>query len=188
MATTVAKDLETGQFCITAEGTPKTYHIFMQYPVEVTECWANITEGRKVGAGVKTSVGEILEKTLFEIIGNAFLADGVAVEEPSSPSGLKPIRGDLRSDSLSKLEQIEIAALKARYIAHLAEEQGADNISGGHATSGVIPVSIALKTKEMLIKATEMMLSSGKLVGQDDLCHVRMSALLQIEHHVEKEG
>ncbi len=176
-----AKNLGAEQFRITAEGTPKTYRIFMQYPVEVTECWANISEGRKIDAGVKTSVGEILEETLFEIIGDAFLADGAAIEDASLPSGLRPIRGDLRSDNLSKLEQIEVAALKARYIAHLAEEQGADNISGGYATSGIIPISIALKAKEMLIKATEMMLSSGKLIGQGDVCHVRMCTLLQID-------
>lgn len=185
--TTAAKNLGTEQFRITAEDTPKTYRIFMQYPVEVTECWANIYEGRKINAGVKTSVGEILEETLFEIIGDAFLADGAAMEDASMPSGLRPIRGELRSDSLPKLDQIGIAALKSKYIAHLAEEQGADNISGGHATSGIIPTSIALKAREMIIKATEMMLSAGKLVGQDDVCHVRMSSLLQIEH-VEKEG
>ena len=62
--------------------TPKTYRIFMQYPVEVTECWANISEGRKIDAGVKTSVGEILEGTLFKMIGDAFLADGAVTEEP----------------------------------------------------------------------------------------------------------
>ena len=154
----------------------------MQYPVEVTECWANISEGRRIGAGVKTSVGEILEETLFEIIGKAFLADGAAMEDASRSSGLMPLRGALRSSGLSKLEKIEVAALKSRYIAHLAEQHGADNIYGGHATSGIIPVAIALKAKEMLIKATEMMLSAGKLVGQDDVCHVRMSALLQVEH------
>ena len=184
---TAAKNLGVEQFRITAEGTPKTYRIFMQYPVEVTECWANIYEGRKINAGVRTSVGDILEGTLFEIIGDAFLSDGAATEDPSLPSGLSPIRGALRSDSLPKLEQIEIAALKARYIAHLAEEQGANNISGGHATSGIIPTSIALKAKEMIVKATKMMLSAGKLVSQDDVCHVRMSALFQIDH-VEKEG
>ena len=37
-----AKNLGTEQFRITAEGTPKTYRVYMQYPVEVTECWANI--------------------------------------------------------------------------------------------------------------------------------------------------
>ncbi len=182
-----AKNLGTEQFRITAEDTPKTYRIFMQYPVEVTECWANISEGRKIDAGVKTSVGEILEGTLFKMIGDAFLADGAVTEDPSLPSGLRPIRGALRSDSLPKLEQIEIAALKARYIAHLAEQQGADNISGGHATSGIIPTSIALKAKDMLIKATEMMLSSGKLVGQDDVCHVRMSTLFQIDRVERKK-
>ncbi|MDE3269926.1 MAG: hypothetical protein OYH77_06550 [Pseudomonadota bacterium] len=77
--------------------------------------------------------------------------------------------------------------MKVRYIAHLAEEQGADNISGGHATSGVMPMIVALKAKEMLIKAAEMMLSSGKLVGCDDVCHVRMSALFQIDN-VQKEN
>ena len=182
-----AKNLGFEQFRITAEGTPKTYRVFMQYPVEVTECWTNVVARRKIDAGVKTSVGEILEGTLFKMIGEAFLADGVAMKDPSLPSGLRPIRGVLRSDSLSKLEQIEVAALKARYIAHLAEQQGVDNISGGHATSGIIPTSIALKAKDMLIKATEMMLSSGKLVGQDDVCHVRMCALLQIDP-VEKES
>ena len=182
-----AKNLGAEQFRITAEGTPKTYRVYMQYPVEVTECWINVVAGRKIGAGVRTSVGEILEETLFKMISDAFLADGAAVEEPNSPSGLRPIRGVLRSSGLSKLEKIEVAALKARYIAHLAEQQGVDNISGGHATSGIIPTSIALKAKDMLIKATEMMLSSGKLVGQDDVCHVRMSTLFQIDR-VEKES
>ena len=184
---TAAANLGNEQFHITEEDTPKTYRIYMQYPVEVTECWANISEGRKISAGVKTSVGEILEETLFEIIGKAFLADGAAMEDESLPSGLKPLRGDLRSDKLSKLEQIEVAALKSRYIAQLAEQHGADNISGGHATSGLIPTSVALKVREMLIKATEIMLAAGKIVGQDDVCHVRMSTLLQIEH-VEKEN
>ena len=179
---TAARNLGTEQFRITAEDTPKTYRIYMQYPVEVTECWANISEGRRIGAGVKTSVGEILEETLFEIISKAFLADGAAMEDASRPSGLMPLRGALRSSGLSKLEKIEVAALKSRYIAHLAEQQGSDNIFGGHATSGIIPTSVALKAKEMLIKATEMMLAAGKIVGQDDVCHVRMSALLQVEH------
>ena len=183
---TAAKNLGAEQFRITAEGTPKTYRVYMQYPVEVTECWTNIVAGRKIDAGVKTSVGEILEGTLFKMISDAFLADEAATKDPDSPSGLKPIRGVLRSDKLSKLDQIEVAALKARYIAHLAEQHGADNISGGHATSGIIPTSIALKAKDMLIKATEMMLSSGKLVGQDDVCHVRMSTLFQIDR-VERE-
>ena len=184
-----AKNLGAEQFRITAESTPRTYRVYMQYPVEVTECWANIAEGRKINAGVKTSVGDILEGTLFKMIGDAFLADGAATADPSLPSGLKPIRGDLRSSGLSKLEKIEVAALKARYIAHLAEQQGVDNISGGHATSGIIPTSIALKAKDMLNKATEMMLSSGKLVGQDDVCHVRMSTLFQIDRvEREKEG
>ena len=132
--------------------------------------------------GVKTSVGEILEETLFEIIGKAFLADGAATKDASLPSGLRTLRGALRSSGLSKLEKIEVAALKSRYIAHLAEQHGADNISGGHATSGIIPTSVALKAREMLIKATEMMLAAGKIVGNDDVCHVRMSSLLQIEH------
>lgn len=181
------KNLGDEQFRITTEDTPRTYRIYMQYPVEVTKCWANISEGRKIDAGVKTSVGEILEETLFEMIGSAFLADGAAMEDASLPSGLRPIRGALRSSGLSKLEKIEVAALKAGYIAHLAEQHGADNISGGHATSDVIPTSIALKVKATLIKATEMMLSAGKIVGNDDVCRVRMSTLLQIDT-VEKEG
>ena len=185
MAST-AKNLGKEHFRITAEGTPKTYRIFMQYPVEVTECWANIYEGRKVDAGVKTIVGEILEETLFKMISDAFLADGAATKDPNLPSGLRPVRGALRSDRLPKLDQIEIAALKSKYIAHLAEQQGADNISGGHATSDIIPTAIALKAKDMIVKATEMMLSAGKIVGQDDVCHVRMSALFQIDH-IKKE-
>ena len=182
-----AKNLGTEQFRITAEDTPKTYRIYMQYPVEVTECWANVSGGRKIGAGVKTSVGEVLEGTLFKIIGDAFLADGAAVADSSLPSGLRPILGALRSSGLSKLEKIEVAALKARYIAHLAEEHGADNISGGHATTDIIPTSVALKARAMLIKVTEIMLSAGKIVGNDDVCRVRMSTLLQIDP-VEKES
>ena len=182
-----AKNLGAEQFRITAEGTPKTYRIYMQCPVEVTECGANIAEGRKIDAGVKTSVGEILEGTLFKMISDAFLANKAAMEDPNLPSGLRPIRGSLRSDSLSKLEQIEVAALKARYIAHLAEQQGADNIPEvGTPPPGIIPTSIALKAKERLIKATEMMLSSGKLIGQDDVCHVSVSTLFQIDR-VERE-
>ena len=52
--------------------------------------------------------------------------------------------------------------MKARYIAHLSEQHGADNISGEHETSGIIPTSVALKAREMLIKATEMMLACRK--------------------------
>ncbi|MDE3270095.1 MAG: hypothetical protein OYH77_07410 [Pseudomonadota bacterium] len=184
---TPSKNLGTKQFRITAEDTPITYQLYMQYPVEVTECWANVSEGRKIGAGVNTSVGEILENALFKMIGDAFMADGAAAKDLNAPSGLKPVLGDLRSSGLSKLEKIKVAALKAKYIAHLAEEQGEENISGGHATSGIIPMSIALKVKDMLTKATERMLSSGKLVGDNDVCHVRMCALLQIDP-VEKEG
>ena len=48
---TAAANLGTEQFRITAEDTPKTYHIYMQYPVEVTECWANISRGKKDQCG-----------------------------------------------------------------------------------------------------------------------------------------
>ena len=116
-----------------------------------------------------------------------FWRTGAAVADSSLPSGLRPILGALRSSGLSKLEKIEVAALKARYIAHLAEEHGADNISGGHATTDIIPTSVALKARAMLIKVTEIMLSSGKIVGNDDVCRVRMSTLLQIDP-VEKES
>ena len=71
----------------------------------MTECWTNISEGREIDAGVKTSVGEILEETLFEMIGSAFLADGATTEDASLLSGLRPIRGALRSSGLSKLEK-----------------------------------------------------------------------------------
>ncbi|MDE3269927.1 MAG: hypothetical protein OYH77_06555 [Pseudomonadota bacterium] len=104
MATT-AKNLGTNQFRITAEGTPKTYHMFMEYPVEVTECWANICERREISAGVKSGVGEILEESLFKLIGDAFLADGAAVKDLDSPSGMEPMLGALQSDSLPKIDQ-----------------------------------------------------------------------------------
>ena len=174
------------QFDISASGTPKTYRIYMQHPVEVVECWSNLTSKREIDAGVKTTVGKVLGETLFEMISDAFLADGVVVKDKSLPSGLRPIRGELRSNGLSRSEKIEVTALKARYIAHLAEQQGSDNISGGHATSDVIPMSVALKVKETIVRATQMMLSAGKIVGNDDVCRVRMSVLLQIDS-IDKE-
>lgn len=180
-ATEKTENLADEQFDISASGTPKTYRIYMQHPVEVVECWSNLTSKREIDAGVKTTVGKVLGETLFGMINDAFLADGVVVEDESWPSGLRPIRGELRSNGLSKSEKIEVTALKARYIAHLSEQQGSDNISGGHATSDVIPRSVALKVKEAIVKATQMMLSAGKIVGNDDVCRVRMSALLQID-------
>ena len=47
-----------------------------------------------------------------------------------------------------------------KYFRWKKEQRGADNISGGHATSGIIPTSVASKARETIIKATEMMLSA----------------------------
>lgn len=185
MVSATEKATSGEQFNITLDEAPQTHRIYMQYPVEVTECWANILGGRKIDAGVKTSVGKILEETLFELIGGAFLADGVATKDVGLPSGLRPIRGELRSNSLTKLEKIEVAALKATYIAHLAGQHGIDNISGGYATCDVVPTSMALKVKEALTRAAGMMLSAGNIVGDDDdddVCSVRMCTLIRIDN------
>lgn len=175
------KNLENEQFDISATGTPNTYRIYMQHPVEVVECWANLSGGREIDAGVKTTVGDVLGETLFEMISDAFLADGVVVRDTSLPSGLRSIRGELRSNGLSRNEKIEIAALKARYIAYLSEQNGGDNVFGGHATSDVIPTRVALKVKKNIVRATQMMLSAEEFVGSDEVCRVRMSTLLQID-------
>ena len=37
---------------VTKESVPRTHYIFMQYPIEVTECWANISSGKELEEGV----------------------------------------------------------------------------------------------------------------------------------------
>ena len=181
------KNLESEQFDICANGTPRTYRIYMQYPVEVVECWANLSGERQIDADIETSVGEALRETLFKLIIDAFVEDGVVAKDANSPSGFRPLRGELRSNGLSKQEKIEVAALKSRYIAHLAEQHGADNIYGGHVTSDVIPTAVAMRVRESIVRATQIMLSAEKVAGNKDVCRVRMSTLLQIDSIKEED-
>ena len=86
-----------------AAHTLRTHNIYVQYPIEVTECWANLTAGKDIADGVVSTVGDTLVSSLFKVIREAFIDDGVVAKDETTPSGLKPLRGELRSNELSKL-------------------------------------------------------------------------------------
>lgn len=166
---------------VTKANTPRTHHIFLQYPVEVTECWANIIAGKDIAAGVVSTVGETLATSLFKLIRKAFIDDGVVAEDETTPSGLKPLRGELSSQELSKLEKLKVAALKAQHISELAQHEGIGSIKGGHITTNKIPLTVAQEALDMVRTATKMMLAAREDECKGDSCYVRMSVLFQIE-------
>ena len=77
---------------VTRESVPRTHYIFMQYPMEVTECWANLTAGKELEDGVMSTIGESLARSLFKLIRQAFVDDEVVVEDETTPSGLRRTR------------------------------------------------------------------------------------------------
>lgn len=166
---------------VTKENTPRTHHIFLQYPVEVTECWANIIAGKDIAAGVVSTVGETLAASLFKLIRKAFIDDRVAVEDETTPSGLKPLRGELCSQELSKLEKLKVTALKAKHISELAQHEDVGTIKGGHITTNKIPLTVAQEALDMVRTATKMMLAAKEDEHKGDSCYVRMSVLFQID-------
>ena len=176
-----SQTLKSKPLLVTKESTPRTHHIYMQFPVEVTECWANLTAGRELEYEVMSPVGETLANSLFKVIREAFVDDGVVEKDTTTPSGLQPLRGELRSSGLSKLEKVKATALKAKHISDLAHYQSIGTIQGGHITTNKIPLSVAQEALDMISTATKMMLSAKESGSKGDSCHVRMSTLFQIE-------
>ena len=167
---------------VTKESAPRTHYIFMQYPIEVTECWANLTAGKNIADGVVSTVGETLASSLFKLIRQAFVDDGVVAEDEITPSGLRPLRGELCSRELSKLEKIKVTALKAKHISNLAQHHSIGTIKGGHITTEKIPLNVAQEALDMVRTATKMMLAAKEDDSKEgDSCYVRMSVLFQID-------
>ncbi len=173
--------LKTKPLVVTKESAPRTHHIFLQYPVEVTECWTNLTAGKELEDGVISTIGESLASSLFKLIRQAFVDDGVVVEDEIAPSGLRPLRGELCSSELSKLEKLKVTALKAKHISELAQHEGIGTIKGGHITTNKIPLTVAQEALDMVRTATKMMLAAKEDDSKGDSCYVRMSTLFQIE-------
>ena len=168
---------------VTKESVPRTHKIFMEYPIEVTECWANLTAGKELEDGVISTIGESLAPSLFKFIRQAFIDDGVVAEDESTPSGLQPLRGELCSSELSKPEKLKVTALKANHISELAQHPSSmGTIKGGHITTDKIPLSVAQEALDMLRTATKMMLAAKDSDSKDgDSCYVRMSVLFQLD-------
>ena len=168
---------------VTKENVPRTHKIFMEYPIEVTECWANLTAGKALEDGVISTIGKSLSSSLFKLIRQAFIDDGVVAEDESTPSGLKPLRGELRSNELSKPEKLKISALKAKHISELAQHHGSiGTVKGGHITTDKIPLAVAEEALDMVRTATKMMLAAKDSGSKDgDSCYVRMSVLFQLD-------
>ena len=172
-------------FQINRDGTPRTYRVYMRFPVEVSECWANLCEGNSIEHEVRTGVEDFLIDILFEAIRSAFITDGAAVEDSSCPSGLRPVKGELRANHLSRTEQIDAMAAQAQRLAHLARKDGGIKISGAHIVTDRIPTAVAEKALHMIIEASNMLLSAACAEkGEANTCRVRMSALC----HIDKEG
>ena len=176
-----SQTLKTKPLVVTKENTPRTHNIYMQYPIEVTECWANLTAGKDIADGVVSTVGDTLVSSLFKVIREAFIDDGVVTKDESAPSGLKPLRGELRSNELSKLEKIKVTALKAKHISNLAQHQSIGTIKGGHITTEKIPLGVAQEALDMVRTATKIMLAAKETDSKGDSCYVRMSVLFQID-------
>ena len=172
----------TDHFQITERGTPQTYRVYMRFPVEVTECWANLCAGKRIDHDVNASVDSFLCEVLYKTIRNAFVADGAAMEDEGSPSGLKPVKGCLRTDKLSRMEHIEAMSAQANNLAQLAKKDGGIKVSGSHIITNRIPSAIAEKAMHMIIEASSMLLSAEEDDGVDS-CRVRMSAL----YHIDRE-
>ena len=153
----------------------------MQYPIEVTECWANLIAGKELEEGVISTIGESLASSLFKLIRQAFVDDGVAAEDETTPSGLKPLRGELCSSELPKVEKLKVTALKAKHISNLAQHQSIGTIKGGHITTEKIPLNVAQEALDMVRTATKMMLAAKEDGNKGDSCYVRMSVLFQID-------
>ena len=170
---------------VTRESTPRTHKIFMDYPIEVTECWANITAGKAMTDGVMSTVGESLVPSLFKFIRQAFVDDELVAEDEHTPSGLKTLRGELCSSELPKAEKLEVTARKAKHISALAQRHSSmGTIKGGHITTDKIPLSVAQEALDMVRTATKMMLSAKDSERQaGDNCYVRMSVLFQLDKH-----
>ena len=167
---------------VTKESVPRTHYIFMQYPIEVTECWANLTASKELEDGVISTIGESLASSLFKLIRQAFVDDGVVAEDETTPSGLKPLRGELCSSELPKVEKLKVTALKAKYISNLAQHQSIGTIKGGHITTEKIPLNVAQEALDMVRTATKMMLAAKEDDNKEvDSCYVRMSVLFQID-------
>ena len=167
---------------VTKESVPRTHYIFMQYPIEVTECWANLTAGKELEEGVISTIGESLASSLFKLIRQAFVDDGVVAEDETTPSGLKPLRGELCSSELPKVEKLKVTALKAKHISNLAQHHSIGTIKGGHITTEKIPLNVAQEALDMVRTATKMMLAAKEDDNKEgDSCYVRMSVLFQID-------
>ena len=166
---------------VTKESVPRTHRLFMEYPIEVTECWANLTAGKELEEGVISTIGESLASSLFKLIRQAFVDDGVVAEDETTPSGLKPLRGELCSSELPKVEKLKVTALKAKHISNLAQHQSIGTIKGGHITTEKIPLNVAQEALDMVRTATKMMLAAKEDDSKGDSCCVRMSVLFQID-------
>ena len=168
---------------VTKESAPRTHYIFMQYPIEVTECWVNLTAGKELKEGVMSTIGESLASSLFKLIRQAFVDDGVVAEDETTPSGLKTLRGELCSRELPKLDKLKVTALKAKHISELTHHQSSmGTIKGGHITTGKIPLSVAQEALDMVRTATKMMLAAKETESKgSDSCYVRMSVLFQLD-------
>ena len=166
---------------VTKESTPRTHNVFMQYPVEVTECWANLTAGRKIEDGLLSPLDEGLIHTLIKVITEAFIDDGVVLQDDTTPSGLKPLRGELCSTELSKPEKLKVTALKAKHISEIAQHRNVGTTQGGHITTNKIPLAVAQEALDMIATATKMLLSAKEDNSKGAICYVRMSAIFQIE-------
>ena len=168
---------------VTKESVPRTHRLFMEYPIEVTECWANLTAGKELEGGVISTIGESLANSLFKLIRQAFVDDGVVAEDETTPSGLKPLRGELCSSELPKVEKLKVTALKAKHISNLAQHQSSiGTTKGGHITTEKIPLNVAQEALDMVRTATKMMLAAKEDDSKEgDRCYVRMSVLFQID-------
>ncbi len=174
--------LKAKPLLVTKESAPRTHHIFLQYPTEVTECWANLSAGKELEAGVVSTIGASLASSLFKLIRRAFVDDGVVAEDETTPSGLKPLRGELCSRELSKPEKLKVTALKAKHISELAQHPSSiGTIKGGHITTDKIPLSVAQEALDLVRTATEMMLAAKESDHNSDSCYVRMSVLFQLD-------
>ena len=175
-----AHDLDKENFYITQEAAPNTYRIYMAFPIELSEYWAYLFEDNGNDQNIKCSVEPMLAVTLLKEIRSALIKDNAAVEDSSSPLGVKPLKGEIRDDKLSKIEQIDLAVAKAAYISRLGRLYGTDNISGCQIVTNSIPLDVAKKAQGLNQEGANMMLGAKMVAGDDGSCRVRMATLMHI--------